>query len=195
MTRARAMLSEGNYEACRATIESTERILRMLARSTSAEGDGEAERMVAEARRLMERAEEMIGAQGDAPDEAHVLLERARELLARAGEALKAGNDEEAKRLADEARRILRLAVEQASPEITPEQVKAWIRGAEELGEAVRLALDGCRAEGAGNLYDRALRHLEQARSSLDGEDLEGAAAQARIAHNLMNRIREICEQ
>jgi len=195
LVRARTMLSEGNYEACRATIENTERMLRMLSRNLSAGGNGESERMVAEARRLMERAEEMLGAGSGAPDEAYALLERAREMLRRAGEALEGGNDQEAKRLAEEARRMLRRAIEQGNDEITPEQARARIRDAEELGEMVRLALQDCRAEGATDLYERAVRHIEQARLRLDEKDPEGAAAQARIARNLMNRIREICAE
>lgn len=192
LVRARAMLSDGKYEACRATIENTERMLRMIAR-TAPSGDGGAERLVAETRRLMERAEEMLGAGNGAPEQAYLLLERARTMLMLSGEALQGGDDAEAARLSEEARRLLRRAVETGSSRITPERAAERIREASEIGEAVRLSLDECRAEGARNLYERGLRHIEQARERLDGGDPEGAAAQARIARNLMNRIRELC--
>ena len=50
-----------------------------------------------------------------------------------------------------------------------------------------------CRAEGIRELYQRAGEHLLQARRNLEKGKREEAVAEARIARNLFDRIREIC--
>ena len=64
-----------------------------------------------------------------------------------------------------------------------------------ELGETVRATLERCEAEGARNLYERANEHIVRARENLDRGLRDRAVAEARIARNLFNRVREICVQ
>ena len=195
LARARESFSGGRYDACRVNLEKTERILRSMMRNTSRKRTGNPENMMSEAKRLQQRAEEMIGAHEGAPENAYMLLEQARRMLGRAETNLAEGNSEEALRLMEEARRMLRNAVEETQSNIPPEQIADEIDRAAELGQMVRATLEQCEAEGARNLYERANEHMVRAKENLDRGHRERAIAEARIARNLFNRIREICAQ
>ena len=195
LTRARESFAAGRYDACRVNLEKTESMLRAMMRNTSRNRSGDPENMLAEARRLQERAEEMVGAHEGAPDNAYMLLEQSRRMLDRAESEITEGNSEEALRLMEEARRMLRLAVEEAGSDIAPGQAADEVDRAAELGERVRATLEQCEAEGARNLYERANEHMVRANENLDKGQRERAVAEARIARNLFNRIREICAQ
>jgi HEPN domain-containing protein len=166
-----------------------------MMRNTSRELTGKPENMMAEARRLQQRAEEMIGAHEGAPENAYMLLEQARRMLDRAETEVAEGNSEEALQLIEQARRMLRNAVEEAQSNVPPEQAADEIDRAAELGQMVMATLEQCEAEGARNLYERANEHLVRAKENLDKGQKERAVAEARIARNLFNRIREICAQ
>lgn len=195
LTRARESFAAGRYDACRINLEKSERMLRAMMRNTSRTRTGNPENMMAEARRLQQRAEEMIGAHEGAPDNAYMLLEQARRMLDRAESELAEGNSEEALRLMEEARRMLRTAVEEAGSNVPPERAADEVNRAAELGEMVRATLEQCEAEGARNLYERANEHMVRAKENLDNGQRDRAVAEARIARNLFNRIREICAQ
>ncbi len=195
LARARESLAAGRYDACRISIEKTERMLRSMMRNTSRNLTGDPENMMAEARMLQQRAEEMIGAHKGAPDNAYMLLEQSRRMLDRAETELAEGNSEEALRLMEQARRMLRTAVEEAQSSVPPEQAADEIDRAAELGQMVRATLEQCEAEGARNLYERANEHMVRAKENLDKGQRDRAVAEARIARNLFNRIREICAQ
>ncbi len=195
LARARETFAGGRYDACRVNLEKTERILRSMMRNTSRKRTGNPENMMAEAKRLQQRAEEMIGAHEGAPENAYMLLEQSRRMLDRAEAELAEGNSEEALRLMEEARRMLRNAVEEARSNVPPEQAADEIDRAAELGQRVRATLEQCEAEGARNLYERANEHMVRAKENLDKGQQERAVAEARIARNLFNRIREICAQ
>ena len=193
MARSRVMLSDGNYEACRATLERTERLLRTLVRQLADRGADNESRQMIELQRLIERAREMLAEHDGAPEHAYTLVERAREMLQRAESAHRGGNAEEARRLAEEARRILRRAVEEGRPAVPAERSGAEIENARELREAARIALESCAAEGAATLFERASHYLDSARERFNAGGHETALAEARIARNLFNRVREIC--
>ena len=193
LARARNAMSAGRYEVCRMNIESAERMLRNLTRTTSRVRAGDPEAAIEEARRLQHRAEEMVGAPGEAPEQALRLLEQARRMLDRAEDELAGGNGDEALRLTTEARRMLRRAVELSRGETGPGEAAAEVERAAQLGELVRAILEDCETEGAGDLMNRAEEHLRKARADLDGGRHERAVSEARIARNLYNRVREIC--
>jgi HEPN domain-containing protein len=151
--------------------------------------------MLAETRRLQERAAEMIGTGEDAPEKAVMLLERARNMLTKAESAIAQGKNDEAVRMMEEARRTLRRAVEESKTDIDPQLAAEEVERAAELGETVRATLERCEAEGARNLYERANEHIVRARENLDRGLRDRAVAEARIARNLFNRVREICVQ
>jgi len=193
LNRARESFAAGRYDACRMNLERTERILRTMMRNTSMDRTGDPADMMAEARMLQHRAEEMIGAGEGAPESAFMLLEQARRMLDRAESDIAGGNSEEALRLMEEARRMLRSAVEEARSGMPPEMAGDEVDRAAELGEMVRATLEQCEAEGARNLYERANEHVVRAKENLENGQRERAVAEARIASNLFNRIREIC--
>lgn len=195
LSRARNSYSVGRYESCRMNIENTERILRTMMRTSNRNRTGDPENMMAEARMLQQRAEEMVGAQEGAPENAYMLLEQARRMLDRAETELSGGNSNEALRLMEEARRMLRSAVEESRSGITPERASDEVDRAAQLGERVRATVEQCEAEGARNLYERANEHMVRAKENLDKGQRERAVSEARIARNLFNRIREICAQ
>jgi HEPN domain-containing protein len=195
LARARETFAAGRYDACRINLEKTERMLRSMMRNTSRKLTGDPENMMVEARRLQQRAEEMIGAQEGAPEKAYMLLEQARRMLDRAETGVAEGNSEEALQLIEQARRMLRNAVEEAQSNVPPEQAADEIDRAAELGQMVMATLEQCEAEGARNLYERANEHLVRAKENLDKGQKERAVAEARISRNLFNRIREICSQ
>lgn len=193
LTRARDAFAAGRYDVCRMNVEKAERILRSMTRNTTRTHTGDPENMMAEAKRLQQRAEEMIGAREGASENVYMLLEQARRMLDRAESELAEGNSEEALRLMEEARRMLRTAVEEARTNVPPEQAAGEVERAAELGEMVRATLEQCEAEGARNLFERANEHMVRARENLDKGQRDRAVAEARIARNLFNRIREIC--
>jgi hypothetical protein len=195
LLRSREAMAGGRYEACRMNLEKAGRMLRAIMRNTGATHPGDPENMMAEARMLQERAEEMIGASEGAQENSYMLLEQARRMLDRAESELGMGNAEEALRLMEEARRMLRSAVEEARADVSPERAAAEIERAAELGEMVRATIEQCEAVGIRNLYERANEHMVRARENLDGGQRERSVAEARIARNLFNRIREICAQ
>lgn len=195
LTRARETFASGRYDACRMNLEKVERMLRTTMRNTRRKRTGDPEIMMAEAIRLQQRAEEMIGAHEGAPENAYMLLEQARRMLERAESELAEGNSDEALRLMEEARRMLRSAVEKARADVSPGHAADELERAAELGERVRATLEQCEAEGIRNLYERANVHMVRAKENLDNGQRERAVAEARIARNLFNRIREICAQ
>ena len=142
----------------------------------------------------LERAEEMIGPQNDAGDvERRGFIDEARRLLQRAGDELAGNRDESALRLINEARNLLRLATSDERKAMTKEELRSEIQRAEALGEDVIGAVEGCDAPGAQMLLDRAAARLGKARQFLDEGELPNAEAEARIARNIYQRIREIC--
>jgi HEPN domain-containing protein len=195
LARARESFAAGRYNACRINLEKAEGMLRAMMRNTSGTRTGDPESMLAEARRLQQRAEEMVGAHEGAPESAYMLLEQAGRMLDRAESELAGGNSDEALRLMEQARRLLRQAVEEAQSDVSPDRAAEEVERAAELGEMVRATLEQCEAEGTRNLFERANEHLVRANENLDNGQRDRAMAEARIARNLFNRIREICAQ
>jgi HEPN domain-containing protein len=193
--RARNSFSAGRYEVCRINLENAGRILRSMMRHTSRNLAGDPENMLEEARRLEQRAMEMIGQGDEVPENARSMLDQAGRMLDRAESELAGGNRDEAVRLMEQARRMLRNAVEEARASIDPERAADEIERAAALGERVAETVAQCEAEGARNLFERANEHLVRARENLDTGQRDRAVAEARIARNLFNRIREICAQ
>jgi hypothetical protein len=192
---ARTLLLEGRYAAARITLEKSEKILRSLIRQLPAPPSSEAESHLQRVYRLLERAEEMVAANepGYRAGQREP-IERARGLLERAGQAISNGRSEEATRLIIQAQNLLRRAVgggEQDEPD--RDGIAALIERVEALHDEVVIIMEDCSEEGMITLFERAADHVRKSRAYLDDEQLKEAEAEAKIAQNLYNRIREIC--
>jgi hypothetical protein len=190
--RTRQLLDEHRYMAAKLSLESCEKTFRNLIRQFPSQNMNDPELMLEESHRLLTRAEELIGSQdGDAKRRG--LVDEAKRLLTRAGDELAENRDESALRLINEARNLLRLATSDESKAMTKEEVRSEIRRVEAMGEDVIGSVEGCDAPGVQMLLDRAAVRLGKARQYLDEGELPNAEAEARIARNLYQRVREIC--
>jgi hypothetical protein len=152
------------------------------------------ETALGEAYRLLERAEEMITRrEGSDTDQNRQKIAHARRLLERAEREIAGGRTNDAIRLIAQARRLLREAVRMEPGSSTAEQAMITIERVEALREDAAAIMEGCAAPGVETLYSRAAEHLERAKDHLAGGNPDTAAAEARIARNMFNRIREIC--
>ncbi|UCF05652.1 MAG: hypothetical protein JSV33_01035 [bacterium] len=193
--RAKELHREGRYRAARIAIEKCEKTLRSLTRQLTQRRVNDPETMLREAYRLLERANQIIaeGDNGAGSARQIRLVEQAREMLARAENAIDAGRYEEAQRLAAEARRLLQQAIREERREETAEHVGSMIEQVEELRESVAEMLPSCTAPGTETLMERATNRLATAKMHLEEGRIENAAAEAKIARNMYNRIKEIC--
>lgn len=190
--RTRQLLTEHRYMAANVSLESCEKTFRNLIRQFPSQNMSDPELMLEESYRLLTRAEELIGSQeGEA--ERRGFLDEAKRLLTRAGDELAENRDESALRLINEARNILRLATSDESQAMTKEEVRSEIQRVEAMGGDVIGAVEGCDAPGVQMLLDRAAARLGKARQYLEEGELPNAEAEARIARNLYQRVREIC--
>jgi hypothetical protein len=193
LSRARYNLSTGNYNACRINLERSEKILRNLIRHIQNGTGNAAGNILAETKRLLEVAEEMVADNPDLPPDAEARVERTREIIQRAETNIAAGRFDDARRLIEQARRLLRSALASGWDTVTAEQAEAEISRVRERFDSTGEMLGECDAEGIRNLYGRAEDHIRSALSELDGGRHERALVEARIARNLLSRIREIC--
>ena len=76
---------------------------------------------------------------------------------------------------------------------MTQEHVKIEIQKAEAIRDEVQRAAQACEAPGIQTLLDRADSRISKAWQLLEAGELPNAEAEARIARNLYQRIREIC--
>jgi tetratricopeptide (TPR) repeat protein len=193
--RARELQREGRYRAARINIEKCEKTLRSLARRLTQRRVNDPEAMLRESYRLLERAGQIIAEEGDGTGSARQirLVEQAQGLLTRAENAIDAGRYEEAQRLITRTRRLLRQAIREERRDETAERVVSMIEQVEKLRTSVLEMLPSCTAPGTETLMERATNRLERAKMYLEEGRIENAAAEARIARNMYNRIKEIC--
>ncbi len=189
MDMAREMIGEGNYQSARVSVEKCERILRNLARRISYNETKGVDTELDEGLRLLLRAREYFGE----AEESAAGLSEADALLTRAREEIALGRDDEARELIASARVMLRNAVQTRNSELDPDQVESNIESMMQIRENIGFMLTECRAEGAQNLYERANRHLDNAAGLFEMKRLGQAEAEARIARNMYQRIKEIC--
>lgn len=195
LSKTRQLLGDGRYRASRLMIEKCEKTFRSLIRQLPAGVHADPERMLHEAYRLLERAEEMIAAEGEpaAIRTRMELLERARSMLGLAEEDIARDQAEQAGPRIREARRIIRRATMAESREMTRERAAETIRRTENLRDSALQAAEFCSAPGVRSLFSRASDHLEKAKAYIEEGRMANASAEAMIARNLYNRIREIC--
>ncbi len=192
LTNARNLYGEAKYRAAKMMMERCEKTLRSLIRRFRSYSPEDPTAMIDEAHRLLERAEEIVG--NDPPDpETDAAMNRARELIALAEERLSTGRIDAAKLMLAEARRTLQGAIRKGAGEISKEGSREIIIRAERKGEQILDILVSCKTPGAETLYERASTHLDKARQYQQESRFQGAAAEARIALNMFNRIIEIC--
>ncbi|MBN2071991.1 MAG: hypothetical protein JW814_11095 [Candidatus Krumholzibacteriota bacterium] len=189
LERAKEMIAEGKYQAARLSIEKCERILRGFARQFPNGENGIAENGLEEAYRLLERAREHFA---DASDPTGV-VQRSEALLERARKEFANNRADEGKRLIIRVRSMLREAVQSGGSEIEPGQAEKNIETAMQVRDNIQADLAECGAEGARNLFERANRHLDNAVGFFEKERYGQADAEARIARNIYQRVREIC--
>lgn len=194
LTHARELLRDGKYRPARMAIEQCEKTIRNLIRRLRWQSLSDPEAALNEAYRLLERAEEMIERrEGDDVERNRQRIEHAKILLDRAEQEIENGNTEEAKRLVAEIRRELREAVRVEAGATTEESASTMIERAESLRLDVDAIVESCTAPGVETLLARATEHLDRAKSNLAEGKTDVAAAEARIAHNMYNRIMDIC--
>ena len=192
--RTKQLLRDHRYMAAKISLENCEKTFRNLIRQFPSKNMSDPGLMLDESYRLLERAEEMIGSQADADGVEHRgFIDDAKRLLTRAGDELAENRDESALRLINEARNLLRLATSDENKAMMKEEVRSEIQRIEALGEDVIGAVEGCDATGVQMLIDRAAARLSKAWQFLDEGELPNAEAEARIARNLYQRVREIC--
>ncbi len=193
MEQAKNNFASGRYRSALVSLEKCEKILRNLTRRISGEDSAEPARIIDEALALRERAWEMIGDKGAGQSPAMGFMERADRLLERSRLALRDGRKREALEFANQARRLMRQAIETGEVKDPAARAESEIRAVGNIAESVTGMLAECDDEGAGNLYERAAGHLAAARKNFESNDYQRAYAEARIARNLFNRIKEIC--
>lgn len=192
--QTRQLLREHRYVAAKLSLENCEKTFRNLIRQFPSQNLSDPALMLEESYRLMTRAEEMIGSQDYVDEiERRGFIDEAKRLLTRAGDELAEKRDESALRLIQEARNLLRLATSDEGQAMTKEEVRSQIQRIEAMGDDVRGAVEGCDAPGVQMLLDRAAARIGKAWQFLDEEELANAEAEARIARNLYQRVREIC--
>ncbi len=192
LAAAREMIGQGNYDSARMTIEKCERVLRGLSRRVADEA-ASPEQMMDETLRLLERTQAMLSENGGGSEEAEAFYERARAMIREAQELMSGGKNQEAERALNEARRILRQAVDSIGPGYDSQTAESEIGRIIEMRDEIQGILEGCRAEGAGSLFARANLRLGKAMDHFEKGNLPAARAEARIARNLFQRVREIC--
>lgn len=194
LQNARELLRGGKYRAARIAIEQCEKTLRNLIRRFRWQAQSDPAAALDEAYRLMERAENMIERRGGpAADQAGQRIEQAKRLLERAGQEAANGRPEEAQRIIAEVRQQLREAVGTEEGVQSEEEVTLLFERVEATRQDVAALVESCAAPGVNTLFERAERHRDRATAHLAGGRTDAAAAEARIARNMYNRIREIC--
>ena len=192
--RTEQLLREHRYMAAKLSLDNCEKTFRNLIRQFPSQNLSDPGLMLEESYRLLERAEEMIGPQNNAGDvERRGYIDEAKRLLTRASDELAEKRDESALRLINEARNLMRLATSDERKAMTKEEVRSEIQRTEALGEDVIGAVEGCDAPGVQMLLDRAAARIGKAWQFIDEGELPSAEAEARIARNLYQRVREIC--
>ncbi len=192
--QTRQLLHDHRYMAAKLSLENCEKTFRNLIRQFPSQNLNDPGLMLEESYRLLARAEEMIGSKEYAGDvERRGFIDEAKRLLTRAGDELAESRNESALRLINEARNLLRLATSDEGGAMTKETVRSQIQLVEALRDDVTGAVEGCDAPGVQMLLDRATARLGKAWQLLEAGELPNAEAEARIARNLYQRVREIC--
>jgi nucleotide-binding universal stress UspA family protein len=193
--RSLALLRDGKYHAARVMMEKVEKTLRSLIRQFSSRARPDPETMLDEAYALLERAVQMTSdakENGGSP-RSQEMIEQARNLLYKADESIAAGRPEEARRFIERARNMLRRAIAEGREQPDDNAIASMIENLERHREEVLSTFGDCEAPGIQTLVGRADARLANAKSKLAEGDLRSAEAEARIARNLYNRIREVC--
>ncbi|MCK4537684.1 MAG: hypothetical protein KAV42_02675 [Candidatus Krumholzibacteria bacterium] len=193
LARAREMLNQGRYEAARMNIEKCERLLRGIARKIRSGTGGDPQQAIAETNRLMERAGEMISGMDEVPEHTRALFGEAEGLMLRAREMISEGNNEEAGRLLVRVRTMLREAIDLMKTSDGSKMAENEIDNVIQMRNRIQELVEGCTSEGARKLFARAENRLNSAMDHFEAGRTEEAWAEARIARNLFQRIREIC--
>ncbi|MCK4351093.1 MAG: hypothetical protein KAX13_09545, partial [Candidatus Krumholzibacteria bacterium] len=194
MIHTKQLLAEHRYRVAKISLENCEKTFRNLIRRIPTQNLYNPEAMLEEAYRLLARAEEMSGRAAEADQtKQQEYLNQAKRLLTRAGDELAEKRNERALRLINEARTLLHLSVSEKKQEMTKERVKIEIEKAETMRDEVQNAVKACEAPGIQTLLDRAASRIGKAWQLLEAGELPNAEAEARIARNLYQRIREIC--
>lgn len=191
---AREMLRDGKYRAARIAIEQCEKTLRNLIRRIRRQSLSDPAAALDEAYRLVERAENLIGRhETRTANRSRERIEQVKRLLDRAEQEAANGHHDEAMRLLAEVRRQLQEAVAAEEGAESEEDVILLVERVEAIRQDIASLVEFCAAPGMETLLGRADKHLDHAKALLAEGKTDAAAAEARIARNMYNRIREIC--
>ncbi len=196
LKHAQGLLQDSKYHPARMAIEQCEKTIRNLIRRLRWQSLSDPETELNEAYRLLERAEEMIERrEGHDVERNRRRIEHVKRLLDSAEREIETGHGDEAKRLTAEIRRELREAVSAEAGASTEGSATTMIERGESMRLDVIAIVESCTAPGVETLLARATKHLDRAKSNLAEGKADAAAAEARIAHNMYNRIMEICSK
>jgi len=194
LEKARDLVNEGRYREARHALDACEKMLRSSVRLVPPLAANDPAQIIDGARRLIERADEVISEQGGQADPKSIeALAEARTMIRRAEDALAAGRPEEARDLVAAARDMLRACLRTEAADLTRDRIMERIARIEALGEETRNLAAPCPAPGIRELMDRAEEHLRLAREHAEASRLDSAEAEATIARNLYQRISDIC--
>ncbi|HSG29045.1 MAG TPA: hypothetical protein VLA34_11235, partial [Candidatus Krumholzibacterium sp.] len=161
----------------------------------ASDGQLDGHRFMEETQRLMERTREMTSRQGDEAGPSAALYDEAERLMQQAREMLSEGKSEEALRTMRQVRSMLRKSVDAAGPGQDAAAAEDEIDGVIRLRDSMEEIVNGCSADAARKLFARAENRLGNAMDHFEAGRIERAQAEARIARNLFQRIREICSE
>jgi hypothetical protein len=194
LEQSRLLLAEGKYAAARINLEKSETILRSLIRQMPPRRSSDIEALLEQGYQLLERAQDLVSTRGDTDaGRSGAMLENARRHLEQAAEAAADGREAEARRQIEQARNILREASRDddgAPPNVRASSLLARL---EALHEETLALMEGCESQGAGALFERAVERSELANRLMAEQRYGEAEAEAKIAINLYNRVRELC--
>lgn len=191
---AQELLRDGKYRATRIAIEQCEKTLRNLIRRFRRQSLSDPAAALDEAYRLVERAEGLIERrEGRSKNRSRERIEQAKRLLDRAEQEASRGNNEEAQRLIAEVRRRLQEAVATEQGAQGEDDVTLLVERVRAIRQETASFVEFCTAPGVETLLERADKHLDRATALLAEGGTDAAAAEARIARNMYNRIGEIC--
>jgi len=193
LERARRFVREGEYQKARQAINTTEKILRSLARNAEGIDSQRIQRRIEETYRLLDRAMETIANTESVNPRAEEALAEAKALLNKSQEALMNDRKAESMRLVEQARKMILNVTRKLKREANAEDIMRRIEEVEKMRSEVREIARNCTKKGIERLFERAEVHINRAKEMLRGKRLEQASAEVQITINIYERIKEIC--
>ncbi|MBD3178817.1 MAG: hypothetical protein GF417_04030 [Candidatus Latescibacteria bacterium] len=187
LEKAKNLLADGRYHACNSTINQSEKLMRGLIRRINSSTEKGLEASLDQAWFRLEKARE----KGSGSESDRRALEKAEQLLAEAEDNYLEGKVTNAGKLVERAEQLISKGAKDNG--LTVEAVRSEYEKLAARNEQIRDLVERCGKEEGKALYQRAVSHMEKARTLIDAGKLEAAYSEIRISRNIFNRISEIC--